>query len=320
MLAHVSSPQAPWSAAEFEARLRAVGTERYHDKHPFNLRMHEGKLSRAEIQTWVRNRYYYQTRIPVKDSAILTKSGDAAFRREWVQRVVDHDGRAPGEGGLELWLRLAETVGLDRDGVASLAAVLPGVRRACDAYVELVESADLLVAVAASLTELFAGDIMKTRLAAFEKHYPWVDPEGLAYFRSRTTQAPRDAQFGLAFVVEHATARAEQGRCVAAIERKCEILWSLLDAIEAAHAKPRLAPHALLRNDEERPASAIAVLPERGVRINEAGREILALCDGVRTADEIACELRARHAEEPDVWSDVHEFLAQMERLGVLVR
>lgn len=314
------SEAAPWSAEEFEARLRRVGAERYHDKHPFNVRMHEGTLSRAELQTWVRNRYYYQTRIPVKDSAILAKSGDVAFRREWVQRLHDHDGRAPGEGGLELWLRLAETVGLDRGEVARLARVLPGVRRACDAYVELVESADLLVAVAASLTELFAGDIMKTRIAAFEKHYPWVDPEGLAYFRSRTTQAPRDARFGLAFVVEHAATRADQERCVAAVERKCEILWSLLDAVEAAHRRPKLSPHTALRDDEERPGGAIAVLPERGVRINDAGREILALCDGARTADESASELAARHAEEPHVYADVHEFLEQMERLGVIVR
>src|SRR5690554_5655142 len=197
--------------------------------------MHEGRLSREEIQTWVRNRYYYQTRIPVKDSAILAKADDPAFRREWVQRLHDHDGRAPGEGGLELWLRLAETVGLARDEVASLRAVLPGVRRACDAYVELVESSDLLTAVASSLTELFAGDIMATRIAAFEKHYPWVDPEGLAYFRTRTRQAPRDAAFGLRFVQEHARTRAAQERCVAALERKCAILWSLLDAVEEAH-------------------------------------------------------------------------------------
>lgn len=314
------SEPAPWSAADFEARLRAVGTARYHDKHPFNVRMHEGGLSREEIQTWVRNRYYYQTRIPVKDSAILTKSGDPSFRREWVQRLHDHDGRAPGEGGLELWLRLAETVGLDRDDVASLAGVLPGVRRACDAYVELVEGADLLVAVAASLTEMFAGDIMKTRLAAFEKHYAWVDPEGLAYFRSRTTQAPRDARFGLAFVIEHATTRADQERCVAAVEKKCEILWSLLDAVEAAHRRPALSPHALVRDDEERPGSAIAVLPERGVRINDAGREILALCDGARTSAQVAAALALRHPDEPHVAEDVHEFLDQMERLGVIAR
>ena len=121
----------PWTATEFEARLRRVGTERYHDKHPFNLRMHAGTLTPDELRTWVRNRYYYQTRIPVKDAAILGKSGDSAFRREWVQRLHDHDGRAPGEGGLELWLQLAQAVGLARDEVASLEFVLPGVRRAC---------------------------------------------------------------------------------------------------------------------------------------------------------------------------------------------
>lgn len=315
---------APWSPAELEARLRAVGENRYHDRHPFHLRMHEGRLSREEIQTWVRNRFYYQTRIPVKDAAILAKADDPAFRREWVQRLHDHDGRAPGEGGLALWLRLAETVGLAREDVESLGGVLPGVRRACDAYVELVEGADLLVAVASSLTELFAGDIMTTRIAAFEKHYPWVDPEGLAYFRSRTRQAPRDAAFGLRFVQERARTRADQERCVAAVERKCEILWALLDAVEAAHCRPRLSPHALLRDDDERPAAAdgtrglVAVLPERAVRLNPAGREILALCDGSRSADQVARALADRHAEEPHVFADVHEFLGEMARLGVI--
>jgi pyrroloquinoline-quinone synthase len=316
----LSSDATPWSSAEFETQLRRVGTERYHDKHPFNLRMHEGRLSRDEIQTWVRNRYYYQTRIPVKDSAILAKSGDSAFRREWVQRLHDHDGRAPGEGGLELWLRLAEAVGLSRDDVASLDSVLPGVRRACDAYVDLVEHADLLTAVAASLTELFAGDIMGKRIAAFERHYAWVDAEGLAYFRTRTTVAPRDAAFGLAFVVEHARSAEDQQRCIEALTCKCEILWSLLDAVEIAHRKPRVAAQVMLREDADRPGHLLAVLPERGVRVSESGREILQLCDGALSADGIALALRARHPDIPHLGTDVHEFLDQMERLGVVVR
>jgi pyrroloquinoline-quinone synthase len=316
----------PWSPAELETRLRAVGAARYHDQHPFHLRMHEGALSPPELRTWVRNRYYYQARIPVKDAAILAKSGDPAFRRAWIERLHDHDGRAPGEGGLEQWLRLAEAVGLDRGEVASLRGVLPGVRRACDAYVELVEGADLLVAVASSLTELFAGTIMATRIAAFEKHYAWVDPEGLAYFRSRTRLAPRDAAFGLGFVLEHATTRADQERCLRALERKCEILWSLLDAVEAAHRRPRPSPHVLLREDEAASAAPagrsagglVAVLPERAVRLNPAGREILELCDGQRTADDVALALAARHAEEAHVFEDVHAFLGEMTRLGVV--
>jgi len=320
MLVDVPHLEEPCSPADFEARLRAVGTERYHDKHPFNLRMHQGRLSREEVQTWVRNRYYYQTRIPVKDSAILAKSGDSAFRREWVQRLHDHDGRAPGEGGLELWLRLADAVGLARDQVASLDFVLPGVRRACDAYVDLVERADLLTAVAASLTELFAADIMGKRIAAFERHYAWVDAEGLGYFRARTTAAPRDAAFGLDFVVEHARTAQDQQRCLDALARKCEILWSLLDAIEAAHRKPSVAPQVMLREDAERPGHLLAVLPERGVRVSESGREILQLCDGALSSEGVAMALRAHHPDVPHLSTDVHEFLDQMEKLGVVVR
>jgi pyrroloquinoline-quinone synthase len=304
--------------AALEARLRRVGEERYHHRHPFNLRMHEGALTRAELETWARNRYYYQTRIPRKDSTILAKEGaDAGFRREWIGRIHDHDGERPGEGGLAQWLDLAIAVGCDRAEVEGLRFVLPGVREACDAYVEFVASHDLLEAVAASLTELFAGDIMRVRIAAFEKHYPWVRAEGLRYFQSRTRKAPRDAAFGLAFVLDHATSPEAAARCVAALERKCEILWSLLDAVEAAARRPRLVPHAQVRFDE-REGRTLVVLPERAVALNESARELLALCDGEASADALALAIARRHPDAEDAYADAHDFLAHMERAGVL--
>jgi pyrroloquinoline-quinone synthase len=279
--------------------------------------MHEGRLSPDEIRTWVRNRYYYQTRIPIKDGLILAKATDPRFRRGWIRRIRDHDGEAPGTGGLEQWLALAEAVGLDRAEVESLARVLPGARRACDAYVDFVRDHDLLEAVAASLTELWAGELMGQRIADWEKHYPWVKAEGLAYFRSRTRQAPVDAQEGLAFVLDAATTEGDQERCVAALEAKCRILWSLLDAVEAAHARLRLSPAAMLRREA---GVLLVVLPERAVRIDASGSQILARCDGVKSAEAIADELRLAHPGDPRVEADVHEFLGEMERAGVLAR
>jgi pyrroloquinoline-quinone synthase len=303
------------SPADFEAALRRIGAERYHHRHPFNLRMHEGVLSREEIQVWVRNRYYYQTRIPIKDGMILSKSASANFRREWIQRIHDHDGRAAGEGGLELWLALGRAVGLEAEEVESLDLVVPGVRRACDRYVAFVESHDLLTSVASSLTELFAGDIMAVRIEAFEKHYRWVSEEGLRYFRSRTGQAPRDAAGGLRFVLENATCGEDQGRCLAALEEKCDILWSLLDAVETACRRPALSPHAMLREEGD---ETLVVLPERAVKLGGSGREILDACDGETSRDAIARSLRARHPEIDGVVEDVHEFFDSMEKLGVL--
>jgi pyrroloquinoline-quinone synthase len=313
----VSAPEArageaPLAPDAFEAALRRIGDESYHHRHPFNLRMHEGGLSREEIRTWVRNRYYYQTRIPVKDGLILTKSPDAGFRREWIQRIHDHDGQREGEGGLALWLALAEAVGLERAQVEGLGEVLPGVRRACDDYVGFVASHDLLESVAASLTELFAGDIMKVRIEAFERHYPWVDAEGLRYFRSRTRQAPRDAAFGLAFVRERARSAEDQHRCLRALERKCEILWRLLDAIERACAAPALVAHARLRDE------GMVVLPERAVEIGGSGPEVLALCDGRRSSSEIARIMASRYAESERARDDVHDFLERMAASGAL--
>jgi pyrroloquinoline-quinone synthase len=233
-------PDTPLTENEFVARLRDEGQRRYHDQHPFHELMHAGSLSREQLQAWTLNRYYYQTRIPIKDAVILSKAEDPAFRRIWIERVRDHDGREEGgdDGGLALWLRLAEAVGLERAEVASLRSVLPGVRFACDAYVALCRESPLVVAVASSLTEMFAPDLMSKRIAAWEQHYPWVGAEALAYFRSRVPRARRDGEFGLAFVVAHATSRELQDACVAALVKKAEILWHLVDSVSRATGGP----------------------------------------------------------------------------------
>lgn len=225
----------------FLERLRSEGAQRYHDHHTFHAAMHEGTLTREQLQAWVQNRYYYQTRIPIKDALILSKSEDATFRRMWIHRIHDHDGSQPNEGGLALWLLLAEGVGLDRERVATKHDVLPGVRFACDGYVQLVRDHSLLEAVASSLTEFFAPDLMSKRIAAWEKHYPWVRSDVLAYFRTRVTRARKDSEEAVEYVVANANTRAQQEACVAALIRKTEILWHLLDCVSVAYG-PSLPP------------------------------------------------------------------------------
>lgn len=223
---------APWSPAELERRLRAVGAARYHDHHPFNQRMHRGALSRAELQLWVANRYCYQLAIPIKDAAILSNCPERGVRREWIQRIVDHDGREGSEGGLEAWLRLGEAMGVPRDVMVSGSWVLPGVRFAVDAYVQFCRTRPWLESVAASLTELFAPTIVTERLSAILTHYTWIEPEGLQYFRNRLTQAPRDAEYALGLVLERCVTTETQEGAVRALTFKCDVLWSLLDAVE----------------------------------------------------------------------------------------
>ena len=236
----------------FLDRLRSEGAQRYHDHHAFHIAMHEGTLTREQLQAWVQNRYYYQTRIPIKDALILAKSEDPAFRRLWMHRVQDHDGSQPNEGGLALWLLLADGVGLDRERVASTRDVLPGVRFACDGYVQLVRERSLLEAVASSLTEFFAPDLMSKRILAWEKHYPWVRSDVLAYFRSRVTRARKDSEEAVEYVVTHAHTRELQEACVAALIRKTEILWHLLDCVSVAYG-PSLPPPGTLTGPHAAP-------------------------------------------------------------------
>lgn len=232
-------------ADELKQRLLNVGHERYHHKHPFHLLMHEGKLTREQLQAWALNRYYYQSRIPMKDAVILSRSTDAEFRRAWLKRVVDHDGAGDGPGGIEKWIKLAEATGVDRAEVISERKILPGVRYAVDAYLALVSERSLLEAVASSLTELFSRDLISLRIGALREHYPWLE-HGLMYFTARLTQAPEDAAFALDYVTRHAVTRAQQDLVIGALQAKCDILWAQLDAIHFAYVRPGLIPPGAL--------------------------------------------------------------------------
>jgi pyrroloquinoline-quinone synthase len=225
----------PFSPEEFTEWLTREGSARYHDRHPFHRLMHDGKLTKCQLQQWVLNRYYYQTRIPIKDALIVSKSEDPDFRRIWLRRIQDHDGREEGEGGLASWLELARAVDLDVEEVRSCRSVLPGVRFACDGYVQFVRESSLLEAVASSLTELFAPTLMAQRLEAWKRHYPWVNQGALGYFRMRISRANLDSKQAVEFVVRQAVTHELQERCVLALIKKAEILWHMLDCLSMAY-------------------------------------------------------------------------------------
>jgi pyrroloquinoline-quinone synthase len=227
----------PWAPEEFIARLRAQGT-RYHNLHPFHQRMDAGELTRAELQRWVTNRFYYQKCIPLKDAAIMSNCPEVEIRREWIQRVIDHDGTRDEPGGIESWLRLGEALGVSREALMSEQRVLPAVRYAVDAYVNFARQRPWIEAVASSLTELFGPAAIRIRLAALERHYDWIDPAGLEYFRTRLVKAPRDAQYALDLTVERSRTRERQEAAVAALRFKTELLWAQLDAIERGDTQP----------------------------------------------------------------------------------
>ncbi|MGE0525506.1 MAG: pyrroloquinoline-quinone synthase PqqC [Bdellovibrionales bacterium] len=230
------------SRAEFLQCLQACGDRNYHHRHPFHLLMHEGKLTKTQMQAWALNRYYYQSIIPQKDAIILSRSTDAEFRRAWRTRIEDHDGRQDGgPGGIEKWIRLAEATGVSREIVESCKMVLPGVRFAVDAYLELVTKRSFLEAVASSLTEMFSAQLIAVRIRHLNQLYPWM-AHGLDYFQSRLGQAPEDAEFALDYVYSHAKSREQQELCIAALERKCQILWAQLDAISHAYVTPGEPP------------------------------------------------------------------------------
>lgn len=230
-----------------EQALRAIGAERYHNLHPFHRRLHGGQCSKAQVQAWALNRYYYQAMIPLKDATLLSRCEDRTIRRAWRQRIEDHDGNEGAEGGIERWLRLTDGLGLDRDSVTSTRLLLPGTRFAVDAYVHFVRERSLLEAIASALTELFSPQIIGERLAGMLAHYDFVTPETMAYFQRRPPQAQRDADYVLDYVRTHARTVEQQQAVLDALTFKCGVLWTMLDVLDYAYVSPgRIPPGAFV--------------------------------------------------------------------------
>lgn len=235
----------PMSVADFEAAIRAIGPERYHDLHPFHHMLHGGKLNKGQVQAWALNRYCYQAAVPRKDAAFISRIHDRELRREWLHRVLDHDGNPPEEvGGIERWLILTDGLGLDRDYVISRRGALAATVFAVESYVTYVREQPLVVACASSLTELFAPKIHKERISGMLEGYDFIDDKVLAYFKRRLTQAPRDSDFALQYVLKNAKTRDEQEACIEAVRFKCNVLWVQLDALYNAYVAGNIPPGA----------------------------------------------------------------------------
>jgi len=223
-----------WTRKEFEEKLKEKG-RLYHIHHPYQVNMNSGKSNKAQIQGWVANHFYYQTTIPIKDASIMANCSERDVRRQWMQRILDHDGVDGDDGGIEAWLRLGESVGMSRQEILSQEHVLPGVRFACDAYLNFARRASWQEAACSSLTELFAPEIHQKRLNTWPDHYPWIDIEGYQYFRKRLSEARRDVQHGLDITLEHFKTREQQEQALGILQFKLEVLWSMLDAMQIAY-------------------------------------------------------------------------------------
>lgn len=225
-----------------EERLRGIGAERYHSLHPFHRLLHGGGLDKGQVQAWALNRYCYQAAIPRKDLTLMSRMEDRAMRREWLHRVVEHDGGGDNPGGIERWLILTDALGLDRDDVASMGLALPATRFAVEAYVRFVGERGVLEGVASSLTELFAPAIHKERIAGMLAHYDFIDDAVMGYFRRRLDEAPRDVGYALDYVKREARTPERQRAVLDAVRFKCDVLWAQLDALHFAYVDPGLPP------------------------------------------------------------------------------
>ncbi|MGD9592325.1 MAG: pyrroloquinoline-quinone synthase PqqC [Candidatus Berkiella sp.] len=311
-----------WTKEEFKKNILAL-EYRYHIHHPFQKAMNDGKLNQHQIKGWVANRFYYQITIPKKDAAILSNCDDKSFRRKWIQRIIDHDGRKDDEGGIEAWLQLATACGLTKEETVSLQHVLPGVRFAVDAYYQFAKQNPWQEAVGSCLTELFAPKIHQERLDNWPVHYPWIDQKGLTYFKTRIKQANQDVEHALAFTLEYCDSFKKQQRAINILNFKLDILWSMLDTISFAYGfdfQPKIFLKSRFKLQwEEAQKTFVLLYPEGMIKLNQSAGEILSLCDGSKSQDDIIHTLENKFPDV-DIKQDIIEFLEQANANGWIYR
>jgi pyrroloquinoline quinone biosynthesis protein D len=81
--------------------------------------------------------------------------------------------------------------------------------------------------------------------------------------------------------------------------------------------RPRLVTGARLRYDEVR-EEHVLLIPEGVVRLNPTAAQVLELCDGERSLDDVVGALSARY-EGADVRDDVLELVDAMAQRGLVV-
>ena len=326
------------SREQLEQNLRKTGEDHYHNKHPFHKLLHSGQLNKGQVQAWALNRYCYQAAIPIKDATLMARLPDQDLRREWRQRIVDHDGEEEGKGGIERWLKLTGDLGLDRDYVASRKGALPATKFAVDAYIHFVSDMPLLDAVASSLTEIFSPKIIAERMAGMLKNYDFVTEETMAYFKPRLTQARRDVEWALNYALDNARTVEQQQNVLDALHFKCSVLWSQLDALYFAYVEPGFIPpgcfdpaaagkqrnmvsagsspslpaHVQLHHDTARDRWVL-LAPERLLEPDEVALNVLNLCDGKKTVQQISDELaRDYNAPVEQIQNDILPMLQDL--------
>lgn len=240
------------SAQELESRLREIGATRYHNLHPFHHLLHGGKLNKGQVKAWALNRYCYQSVIPRKDAALMSRVNDRELRREWLHRILDHDGFGDDPGGIERWLVLTDGLGLNRAYVMSMEGALPATRIAVESYVRFVSERPTLDGIASSLTELFAPAIHRERISGMLESYSFISDDVMAYFRKRLTQAPRDVEFALGYVKREAKTAERQKAVLEALRFKCDVLWTQLDALHFAYVEPGYIPPGAFVPEDDR--------------------------------------------------------------------
>jgi len=201
-------------------------------QHPFYQAWSRGELSMDALRDYAAQYYHHVAAFPTYLSAVHAQTEDGEVRRHILSNLMDEEAGEPNHP--ELWLRFAESLGLQRDAVKkteqwpATQELIAGFRKCCGERGTGVG----LAALYAYESQIPA--VSEKKIEGLKEFYGFTNPEGYKYF---TVHIEADKEHAAVEAAQMAKVIGE-GERGAALEAAGEVLdglYGLLSAVCGKH-------------------------------------------------------------------------------------
>ena len=210
-------------------------------QHPFYQAWSRGELSMDALRDYATQYYQHVAAFPTYLSAVHAQTEDQEVRRHILANLMDEEAGEPNHP--ELWLRFAESLGLNREDVKR-AEAWPATRALIDGFRECCGERGTGVGLAALYAyESQIPAVSEKKIDGLREFYGFTDPEGYRYFTVHI-EADREHAAVEAAQMAQVFDEGERGAALEAAGNVLDGLYGLLSAVCERHGAGRTGERA----------------------------------------------------------------------------
>lgn len=228
-------------------RRRLLRAGKLRHPHPWSVALGQGKASIEAVHGYLKNRHYFLANINRKDAQIIANCPFADARRMLLSKYIDEEGNDLAGGPLgphfDMWVKLANALGVSTQKMNSFEDVLPAFRFTVDALFDFTKTHSWIEGLAAT----YAGEGATWRRydppeeqrrdvdylpegQAFKKFYG-VPDEALEFYHVHEDANTGHDEITEAILKKYCTTKELQQRAIAAARFRWEVQEARSDIV-----------------------------------------------------------------------------------------